>query len=260
MALLIRDLTLMVTRRIVGCAALLGVFVLVTACTRPPTPAGALSAVDALQMGKDGYDAFDQPRHRSVPLDLCEALNKNPETVKVVGSLDASTRRIGDRTKRSPFSVPFLIDDALEDAGDAECHWSSLTTPQHFKISVEVTAYQKTPATKYARAAFEKIINDSTRDKSAYENDSMYENLAYERVALGSAACVAASGRMYYGMLRAENVLMAVTIYTERPIPADWRNTIPTNPVYAVLSVLNDKFGGGAGAPEQSPDEYDDCS
>ena len=243
----------------IACAALLAVVVSVTACSKPPTPVGALSAVDKVRMGKDIYDAFDKPTHSGVPL-LCTVLNSNPETAKIVGSLDASTRDISNRTKRSPSSIPFLIDDALEDARHAECHWSPLTTPDYSSVSVEMTAYQKTPATKYARSAFAKIINDSTRGKPAYENDSTYENLAYERAALGSAACVAASAHTYYGLLRTDNALIAVTIYTPSPIPADWRTTIPTSPVYAVLSVLNDKLDGGTGAPQQLPDKHDDCS
>lgn len=237
----------MVTRRLVACTALLGVFVLVTACTRPPTPAGAAAAVDSALMVKDIYDAFDQPTHSTVPR-LCAVLNASPQTVNVVGSLDASTRDISDRTERSPFSIPLLIDDALEDARHAECHWSRLATPEYFRVSVEATAYENTPATRYARAAFAKMINDSK-----------YE-ITYERAPFGSAACVAVSGRTYYGVLRKENVLMAVIISTPETIPVEWRETVSMSPVYAVLSVLNEQFGGGTGAPEQSPDEYDDCS
>lgn len=237
----------MVTWGLVACA--LAVVVPVTACTpRPPTPAGAAAAADSVLIVKDIYDEFDQPTHSGVPR-LCKELNDSSETVDVVGSLDASTRNISDRTQRSPFSIPFLIDDALEDARHAECHWSPLATPQHFKISVEMTVYQNTPATRYARSAFAKIINDS-KD----------ENLAYEKVALGSAACVASSGQTYYGVLRKDNVLMTVTISTPQPIPAEWSKTVSTSPAYAMLSVLNEKFGSGTGAPKQSPDKHDDCS
>lgn len=235
------------TRRLGACAVLLAVVVPVAACARPPTPAGAVAAGDSVLLGKDLHDELDQPTHSGVK-GLCRVLNTNPKTMEVVGVLDASTRHISDRTKRSPFSIPFLIDDALEDARHAECHWSPLTTPQYFKVSVELTEYQKTPATRYARAAFAKIINDSK-----------YE-ITYDRVALGSAACIAGSAQTYYGLLRKDNVLMAVTISTPTPIPAEWRKTVSASPVYAVLSVLNEQFGGGTGAPAQSPDEHDDCS
>ncbi len=239
----------MVTRPLVTCAALLAVVVLITACGRkPPTPS-PLAIADGALFGKDIVDVFDQPTHEDVPL-LCTVLSADPGTVGIVGrDLEADPREISDRTKRSPFAFPFLIDDALEDAQHAQCHWSRLTTPQGFKISVEVTAYQKTPATRYARAAFAKMIEDRTQEK-----------LAYERVALGSAACIAGSGQTYYGALRKENVLMEVVISTTTPVPVKWKETVSSSPAYAVLSVLDERFGErGQGAPEQSPDEHDDC-
>ena len=212
-------------------------------------------AADSVLTVKDIVDQFDQPTHAGVPV-LCKVLNTHPETLKVVGTLDASTRNISDRTKRSPVVIPFLIDDALEDARHVECHWSPLATPDYSGISVEVTAYQKPPATRYARAAFAKLIDDSAYESALYNN----EHLVYERVALGSAACVGSDGHAYYGVLRKDNVLMAVTISTPAPIPAEWPKTISTSPVYVVLSVLDERFGGrGTGAPEQSPDKHDDC-
>jgi len=154
--------------------------------------------------------------------------------------LDPSTRDINGRTEWSPASIPFLIDDALEDARHAECHWSPLVTPQYMGVEVEATAYQQTPATDYAKAAFAKTVGD----------DPLL-NLEYESAPFGSAACIGALGQTYYGVLRKDNVVMAVAVSGASPVPTQWRENMSTTPVYALLSVLNEQFGGGTGEDDE---------
>lgn len=235
----------MAAPRLVVCAVALLVALTASACGRkPPTP-GPLAVADGALIVKDIIDVFDQPTYTGVPK-LCEVLTSDPVTSGIVGSLPPSKRNISDRTERSPFTIPLLIGDALDGARHAECHWTPLVTPQNVRVSVEVTAYNNTPATRYARAAFSKVIDD--------------RHVEYERVGLGSAACVGWSERTYVGLLRKDNVLMAVTVSVLAPTTTEQLVTAESGPAYELLAVLDEQFGGrGQGAPEQSPDSHDDC-
>lgn len=237
----------MMRRPISLIVALLVALTALACARRPPTP-GPLAIADGALIVKDIIDVFDQPTYTGVPV-LCEVLVSDPMTSEIVGGLPPSTRNISDRTERSPFTIPLLIGDALDGSRHAECHWTPLVTPQNVRVSVEVTAYTNTPATRHARAAFAKIINDKH-----------VEDVEYERVGLGSAACVGRSGRSYVGLLRKDNVLMAVIVSVPAPAIAEQLATVESGPAYELLAVLDEQFGGrGQGAPEQSPDSHDDC-